>query len=180
MYVDFIVKLPGAVKHDSHFDDIKELIKYETDYHIKNIQNIMETGEIINILNKLENGFSCIILEDINTGNFFKTNEGIFKFLDIEYIYNGLNLYQFDKINYFNFEGTYCDNLSISGKEAKECYSAYFDTFEIKKDEANEQIRAIELLKVLRDNSKLRLNGYNKDEEILSRINLVKGIDKFI
>jgi len=179
MYTSFIIEMSEKSPYNNHFDNIKDLLKYETDHHLKDLHNIIETKEIIEILKILENGLPCIILEDINAGNFIRTNDGKYKFLDVEYMYNGLNLYQFDKILYFNFKKEDIDKILIKEKEAKECYTAYFDTLGIKHDEANEQIRAIELLKVLRKNSKFNVSRIN-NEETVRRINIVKDIDKFI
>jgi hypothetical protein len=161
----------------NYFDNIKDLIDWEIKYHKNYMQDIMETKEIIEILKIMEYGLSCVILEDMNTGNLIITNDGKYKFLDTEWIINGLNLYQFEKIDYFGFEERKWYNIN---EEAKDCYFAYFETLGIKINEANEQIKAFELLKVLRDNTYLKHFGKNNDEEIIKRINKVKEIENYI
>ena len=89
----------------------------------------------------------------------------------------GLNLYQFEKIDYFCFEKKEWYNIT---DEAEECYRAYFNTLGIKDDEANEQIRAYELLSVLRKNTYLKYQKKDDDEEIRRRVKLIIGKDRFV
>jgi hypothetical protein len=56
----------------------------------------------------------------------------------------------------------------------------YFDTLRIKINEANEQIRAFELLQVLRKNTYLKFNGKNNDDETKRRIKIVMEKGEFI
>jgi hypothetical protein len=161
----------------NYFETTEDLIKWEIEYHRKYFQDIIEIKEITEILNTLKNGLSCIIMEDMNTGNLFITNDGRYKFIDTEWIIKGLNLYQFEKIDYFGFEERKWYNIN---EEAKECYSAYMETLGIKKEEANEQIRAFELLQVLRKITYLKYFGKDNDKEIERRIKMVKETREFI
>jgi len=159
------------------FDNINDLIDLEINYHKSYLQGLIETKEIIEILEIMKYGMSCIILEDMNTGNLIKTNDGKFKFLDTEWIINGLNLYQFEKIDYFGFEERQWYNIN---EEAKDSYIAYFEALGVKFNEANEQIRAFELLKVLRDNTYLKYLKKDNDAEIIKRIKIIMEKEKYI
>ena len=161
----------------NYFDNINDLIDWEINYHKNYLQDIIKTKEIIEILEIMKNGMPCIILEDMNTGNLIKTNDGKYKFLDTEWIINGLNLYQFEKIDYFGFEKRQWYNIT---EEAKDCYIAYFETLGVKFNEANEQIRAFELLKVLRDNTYLKYIKKDNDAEIIKRIKIIMEKEKYI
>jgi hypothetical protein len=161
----------------NYFETTDELINWETEYHKKYLQGIIETKEIIKILQNLKNGLPCIIMEDMNTGNLFVTEDGKYKFIDTEWIIKGINLYQFEKIDYFGFEERKWYNIN---DESKECYTAYFDTLGINNDEANEQIRAFELLQVLRQNTYLKYFKNDNDREMERRIKIVLNKDKYI
>lgn len=161
----------------NYFETIEDLINWEMDYHKKYLQDVMDIKEIIEILEPLKNGLPCIILEDMNTGNLFITDDGKYKFIDTEWIIRGLNLYQFEKIDYFGFEERKWYNIS---GEAKECYIAYFETLGIRIEEANEQIKAFELLQVIRKNTYLKYFKKDDDEEIKNRIKIVKERMKYI
>jgi len=160
-----------------YFETICDLIDWEINYHKKYLQAFMETNEIIKYLKNLNLGLSCIILEDVNTGNLLLTNDGKYKYIDTEWIMKGLNLYQFEKIDYFGFEEKTWYNIT---DEAEECYRAYFNTLGIKDDEANEQIRAYELLSVLRKNTYLKYIKKDDDKEIEKRIKIIIGKNNFI
>jgi hypothetical protein len=161
----------------NYFNTIDELIDWEINYHKQYLQVSVKTNEIINYLKNLKLGLSCIILEDVNTGNLLLTNNGKYKYIDTEWIMNGLNLYQFEKIDYFCFEEKEWYNIT---DEAEECYRAYFNTLGIKDDEANEQIRAYELLSVLRKNTYLKYNNKDDEKEIERRIKIITGKNRFI
>jgi hypothetical protein len=161
----------------NYFETIEDLINWEMDYHKKYLQDVMDIKEIIEILEPLKNGLPCIILEDMNTGNLFITDDGKYKFIDTEWIIRGLNLYQFEKIDYFGFEERKWYNIS---GEAKECYIAYFETLGIRIEEANEQIKAFELLQVIRKNTYLKYFKKDDDKEIKNRIKIVKERMKYI
>jgi hypothetical protein len=161
----------------NYFKTISELIDWEINYHKQFLQNIIETDEISKYLKNLKLGLSCIILEDVNTGNLLLTNDGKYKYIDTEWITKSLNLYQFEKIDYFCFDGKEWYNIT---NEAEECYRAYFDTLGIKDDEANEQIRAHELLSVLRKNTYLKYLKKDDEKEIERRMKIITGKNKFI
>jgi len=166
MYVDY-----------KYFDEIEDLINWEINYHKNYMQHIIEMKQIEKILEYLKKGFSCIISEDMNTGNLLITDDGKYKIIDTEWVIKGLNLYQFEKINYFGFENNEWYNIT---EEAKECYSIYFDALGIKNEEANDQIRAFELLQVLRTNTYNRKYLLSDNEEIIKRIKIVMDHDNFI
>ena len=161
----------------NYFDTTNELIDWEINYHRWHLQAFMETDEIIKYLQNLKLGLSCIILEDVNTGNLLLTNDGEYKYIDTEWIMKGLNLYQFEKIDYFCFDEKEWYNIT---DEAEECYRAYFDTLGIKNDEANEQIRAYELLSVLRKNTYLKYLKKDDDRETEKRIKIIIEKNKYI
>jgi len=162
---------------DNYFKTIDELIHWEINYHKQYLQAFMKMDEINKYLKNLKLGLSCIILEDVNTGNLLLTNSGKYKYIDTEWIMRGLNLYQFEKVDYFCFEEKEWYNIT---DEAEECYRAYFKSLEIKDDEANEQIRAYELLSVLRKNTYLKSIKKNDEKEIERRIKIIIGKNKFI
>jgi len=158
-----------------YFETVDELVNWEINYH-KEYMDKIEFKEVIEILQNLKKGIPCIIMEEVNTGNLFITNDGEYKFIDTEWMHNGLNLYQFDHFNYFGFEDKTWYNIT---DEAEECYRAYFNALEIKNEEANEQIRAMELLSVLRQNTFLRFNG-NENKGLENKIKTIIGKEKFI
>jgi hypothetical protein len=160
-----------------HFSTIDELVDYEINYHKNDFKDIVEEECIVSILNKLKKGMATVILEDMNTGNLLMTDKGECKFIDTEWIINGLNLYQFEKIDYFGFDERKWYNIN---EEAKECYTAYFKTMGTELSEANEQIRAFELLQVLRKNTYIKYLGKDNDDEIKKRIKIVIEKEKYI
>jgi len=160
-----------------YFETIDKLIDWEINYHKQYLQVIIDMDEIFNYLKNLNLGLSCIILEDFNTGNLLLTNNGKYKYIDTEWIMSGLNLYQFEKIDYFGYEEKTWYNIT---DEAVECYRAYFNTLGINDDDANEQIRAYELLSVLRKNTYLKYTKKDDDKEIERRIKTIIGKNKFI
>ena len=161
----------------NYFNTADELIDYEVNCHLKSIRDIYETKIIKECLEELKRGIACIILEDMNTGNLIISNDGKLKFIDTEWIINGLNLYQFEKIDYFGFEERKWYNIN---DESRECYTAYFETMGVPFGDANEQIRAFELLQALRQNTVYKTSGEANDDEIKKRINTVLGHEKFI
>jgi len=165
--------------YGNYFNSINDLVDWEINYHYKYLQEIIESNEISEILNNLKKGKPCVILEDMNTGNLIITKDGKYIFIDTEWIINGLNLYQFEKIDYFGFDERKWYNIN---EEAKDCYIAYFETLGIETEEANKQIRAFELLQILRTNTCLRCNednNYNA-EEIKNRIKIVLEYKNYI
>ena len=161
----------------NYFDSINALINYEINCHKKHFFENMEIKKIVEILEILKHGIGCIINEDMNCGNLFITDEGKNKIIDTEWIIRGINLYQFQHFNYFAFEERNWHNIT---DEAKGCYEAYFGTLGINNSEANEQIRAIELLNVLRTNTYLKYFKKDNDKEIEKRIKTVMEHKTFI
>ena len=165
--------------YGNYFDNINDLINWEINYHKEYLKDIIETKEVIEVLKCLNNGIPCIILEDMNTGNLLITEDGKYKFIDTEWVIKGINLYQFEKIDYFGFDERQWYNIN---EEAKDCYIAYFETLGIKTEEANDQIRAFELLQVLRTNTCLKCHSDENydEEEIKRRIKKVIEFQNFI
>ncbi len=129
------------------------------------------------VMENLKNGIPCIINEDMNCGNMFITNNGEYKIIDTEWIINGINLYQFQHFDYFGFEEKTWYKIT---DEAKECYEAYFKTLGVSNEEANEQIRAIELLNTLRENTYIKYSGKENDAEIKRRIQIILTKNRFV
>jgi len=161
----------------NYFDTADELIDWEINYHKNFFFENMDIKGITEILKTLKHGITCIINEDMNCGNLFITDEEKYKVIDTEWIIRGINLYQFQHINYFGFEEKTWYRIT---EEAKDCYEAYFGTLGLSNAKANEQIRAIELLSVLRTNTFLKDLKKDNDEEILKRIEIVMGKEKYI
>jgi len=160
-----------------YFDNANDLINWEINYHKKYFFENMDIKKITGKLEYLKRGITCIINEDVNCGNLFITDDGKYKIIDTEWIIRGINLYQFQHINYFGFDERKWHNIT---DEAKECYEAYFETLEINNAEANEQIRAIELLNVLRENTYLKYRKKDNDKEIEKRIKIIMEKEKYI
>jgi hypothetical protein len=161
----------------NYFETIDDLLNWEINYHKKYFFEKMDVKGIMEILENLKHGIACIINEDMNCGNLFITDNGEYKIIDTEWIIRGINLYQFQHINYFGFDEENRYNIT---DEAKECYEAYFGTLGISNAEANEQIRAVELLNVLRENTYLKYRKKDNDKEIEKRIKMVMGKEKYI
>ena len=162
---------------NKYFENIPELLDCEINYHKNYAVEIFDFKIIYEVLDKLKNGISCIINEDMNCGNMILTKDGKYKIIDTEWIIKGTNLYQFQHIDYFGFSGKKWYNIT---DEAKNCYEAYFNTLGIKYDEANEQIRAIELLNILRENTYWKNTGKENDIKIKQRIKIILEKEKFI
>ena len=160
-----------------YFNDINELIDYEIDYHKKYFTGKMNSKDIMEVMQILKYGIPCIINEDMNRGNFIITGDGEYRIIDTEWIIRGSNLYQFQHVHFFDFDGKKWYNII---DEAKECYAAYFETLGIKSAEANEQIRAIELLSVLRRNTYLKFFKKDNDSEMEKRIIIILEQKQFI
>jgi hypothetical protein len=161
----------------NYFDNADELINWEINYHKKYFFENMDIKGIMEILDNLKHGITCLINEDMNCGNLFITNDGKYKIIDTEWIIRGINLYQFQHINYFGFDEKNWYNIT---DEAKECYEAYFGTLGINNAEANEQIRAIELLNILRENTYLKYRKKNNDKGIEKKIKIIMEKEKYI
>jgi hypothetical protein len=138
----------------------------------------MDTKKITEVLGILKRGLACIINEDMNGTNLIITDEGEYKVIDTDWIIRGINLYQFQWINYFGFDEEKA--WYFTTEEAKGCYEAYFGTLGLSNAEANEQIMAIELLNVLRINTYLKDFNKDNDKEIGRRLEIVMGKEKYI
>ena len=160
-----------------YFNTISELLDWERNFHKNYIMEIFDYKILSEVLNCLKNGISCIINEDMNCGNMVLAKDGKYKIIDTEWIIKGTNLYQFQHIDYFGFNEKKWYNIT---DEADKCYEAYFNTLGVKLDESNEQIRAIELLNVLRENTYWKSTGKENDNEIKRRIKVVLEKEKFI
>jgi hypothetical protein len=160
-----------------YFDTANELIDYEINSHKKYFFENMDIKIIMEVLNNLKKGISCIINEDMNGSSAFITENNDYKIIDTDWIIKGINLYQFQWINYFGFNEKAWYNIT---EEAKDCYEAYFGTLGLSNEEANDQIRAVELLSVLRENSMLKESKEDNDKEIERQIKIVLEKDKFI
>ena len=160
-----------------YFDNATNLIDYEVNNHIKFIPENIEIKPLLKILENLKNGIICIIHEDMNCGNLFITNNGKYKIIDTEWVVKGINLYQFQHFDYFGFCEKNWYNIT---ENAKDCYKAYFETLGINYKEANEQIRAVELLNTLRENTYIKHSGKEKDKDIENRIKIIMEWKKFI
>ena len=160
-----------------YFNSIEELVNREVNYHKKYLLNNKEIKTILEVMEILKNGIPCIINEDMNCGNLFITGSGELKIVDTEWIIRGINLYQFQHFDYFGFDGKKWYKII---DEAEECYRAYFETLGISNNEANDQIRAIELLNVLRENTYWKYTGKENDKEIERRIKIVIEKEKYI
>jgi hypothetical protein len=160
-----------------YFNTASELIDCEIKNHKKYFFENMDIKRIMEVLENLKHGIACIINEDMNGSSAFITENEEYKIIDTDWIIRGINLYQFQWINYFNFSEKAWYNIT---EEAKDCYEAYFSTLGISNEEANEQIRAVELLSVLRENSYMKESGKDNDVEIERQIKIVMEKDKFI
>ena len=161
----------------SNFNSIDEMTDREIKYHKKYLNAKLGTKWMFRALEELNNGIPCIINEDMNCGNFMITDDGKYKIIDTEWIIRGNNLYQFQHIDYFGFGGG--NWYTVTG-EAKDCYRAYFETLGVSNSEANDQIKAIELLNVLRENTYWMHSGKGDDTEIEKRIQTVLQKEKYI
>ena len=159
------------------FNSIRELVDMETSNHVKQLSIKLDTKILMDIMDNLKKGIPCVINEDMNCGNFFITKDGKYKTIDTEWISMGNNLYQFQHFDYFGFSGKKWHNIT---EEAEDCYRAYFENLEIGNAEANEQIRAIELLNTLRENTYWKNCGKENDKEIERRIETIVRREKYI
>ena len=163
---------------DGHyFNSISEMIDWEINQHKEYFSEKMDVEVILCAMESLKKGIPCIINEDMNCGNFIVTNDGKCKIIDTEWIIKGNNLYQFQHFDYFGFSGKKWYNIT---KEAKDCYMAYFEALGTGYAEANEQIQAIELLNVLRENTQWKFSGKSDNNEIERRIGTILGKENYI
>jgi len=163
---------------DGHcFNSINEMVDWEINCHKKHFSEKLDTDIILGAMGSLKEGMPCIINEDMNCGNFIFTNDGKYKIIDTEWIVKGNSLYQFQHFDYFGFSGKKWYNIT---EDAKDCYRAYFETLGISNGDANRQIRAIELLNTLRENTQWEFSGKGDHNEIERRIRTILKTEKFV
>jgi len=161
----------------NYFNSIEELVDREINSHVKYFYEDMDSKKILSTLEILKQGIPCIINEDMNCGNLFITSDGKYKIIDTEWILKSVNLFQFQHVDYFGFDER---NWYTITDRARECYEAYFDTLGIGDKKANEQIRAVELLNLLRENTFNGYYGKERDKEINMKIEKILRNEKFI
>ncbi len=130
---------------------ISDLISHEIKYHLGFWKDEISKRNILELIEPLYSGFGCIISEDNNLANLIFTENRQIRLIDLDWIQRGPNLYQFDRFSFFTKERK--NRHSIYGALAKECYAAYFSEMSGSISQANDQIRAIEVLSVLRKNT---------------------------
>lgn len=149
----------------NYFETTEELIEWELNYHFSFWVEEELNTIIRQYIQPLKMGLSCLISEDLNLGNMKLLPDNRIVFIDTEWLQRGLNLYQFDHINYFQLDEPEWYSIST---EAKLCYSAYFKEIEISLENANKQIKAFEILSVLRRNTYWRFfkmeNKYGQEK----------------
>ena len=146
------------------FDSIQELLDCEIGEHLKYLDKTFPIRDIRSVLSSLYRGEGCLVFEDMNIGNMRISDSGKLYLIDTEWLHYGLNLLQFDHVNYFGFEKNEWYNITDT---AKSCYAAYFSQMEFGEDEVNAQIRGIELLSLLRSNTYERFCGRTVDQRKL-------------
>jgi len=129
------------------FDVIGELVDWETDELLAAAGEDFPAREAREVLGGLKRGMGCLVNEDVNTGNMFLTESGRPLFIDTEWFHRGLDLHQFEHLNLLGFNERHWYNIT---DEARDCYAAYFEALGTRPGEANEEIRAWEMLAVLR------------------------------
>ena len=142
-----------------YFDTVDDLVDWELKYLLAFWVQEKYRDAIVEQIGPLKNGLPCLINEDMNLGNMKILPDKRFVFTDTEWLQRGLNLYQFMHVHYFKSKDL---NWYSIADEARQCYASYFQKLDISKEEANRQIRAFEILKVLRSNAYFR---YFKQED---------------
>ena len=164
---------------DGHyFRTISRLVDAEIDYHLGfgGLEDYRST--LAEVMQPLKHGLACITFEDMNPGNLFLTEDGRYVLIDTEWLHPGLNLHQFDHMNYLRFREPKWHDIT---DEAAACYSAYFSELGAGLEEANAQIRAYEALAVVRANTYWRLFQLEgMYEKTRARIKAVLEHDRFI
>ena len=160
-----------------YFNSVSEMIDWETNQHKKYFSEKLDTEAILSVMESLKKGIPCIINEDMNCGNFIVANDGKCKIIDTEWIIKGSNLYQFQHFDYFGFGGKKWYNIT---EEAEDCYRAYFEALGTSNVEANGQIKAIELLNILRENTQWKFSGNGDDNEIERRVGTILGKENYL
>jgi hypothetical protein len=129
---------------------ISELVDSELEYHLHFFGLDTMKAACLEAIEPLKHGLGCIVNEDTNTGNMVLPKGATPVFIDTEWLHRGLNLHQFDHLDYFRFDEPAWYRIT---DEAPACYEAYFGELRLSRDEANDQIRAFETLRVLRKNT---------------------------
>lgn len=129
---------------------IAELVDAEVETCLAAIDDGFPGAEAREALGALKSGLACLVNEDVNTGNMFFARGGKPVFIDTEWLHSGLNLHQFDHLNLLGFDEEAWYNIT---EEARDCYVAYFEALGLPRRLADEQIRARELLAVLRQDA---------------------------
>jgi hypothetical protein len=153
---------------------IDDLISHEIEYHFRFWKDESSKNRIVDILQALYTGFGCIISEDNNLANLIVTENSNVKLIDLDWIQSGSNLYQFDHFSYFTNINP--KRYAIHGALAKECYDAYFSELPGSRLQANDQIRAIEVLSTLRKNTYNRF--FENQDQYGTEISNLKRIEQ--
>jgi len=157
---------------------IAELVDGEVEACLEAADGDFPRSEAREALCALKDGLGCLVDEDVNTGNMFVTADRRPVFIDTEWLHSGLNLHQFDHLNLLGFDAKAWYNIT---EEARDCYAAYFEALGLPLRLANEQIRARELLSVLRQDAYWR---WKKNEamytESARRARIVLDVPAFI
>jgi len=164
---------------DGHyFKTLTGLVNAEIDYHLGFFDVQEYRSIVVEAMQPLKRGLACITFEDTNPGNMFVTIDGRYVLIDTEWLHPGLNLHQFDHMNYLRFREPKWYDIT---DEAEACYSAYFSELGIGANEANAQIRAFELLAVLRANTYWHFFGMERMcRETPRRIGRVLAHEEFV
>lgn len=155
---------PSAGPYSSMYLDgrsyagIDELVDAEVEACLAAVDGDFPGAEARETLRALKCGLACLVNEDVNTGNMFLVHGEKPVFIDTEWLHRGLNLHQFDHLNLLGFDEESWYNITA---EARDCYVAYFEALRIPPRLANEQIRAREMLSVVRQDAFWR---WKKDE----------------
>ncbi|MBN1499107.1 MAG: hypothetical protein JW982_03050 [Spirochaetes bacterium] len=134
----------------AYSDSADELVDRELNYHLTFWVDDKFRKVISEKVQFLKTGLPCLINEDLNLGNMKIMQDNRIVFIDTEWLQRNINLYQFDHVDYFCFDKP--EWYSISG-EAGDSYTSYFKELPVSVNDANRQIQAFEILKVLRQNT---------------------------
>lgn len=153
-------------------ESIDHMIMSEVSYHLDFLEttNIIK-NEIESSIVNLNTCIPCLIHEDVHPGNVMVTkNEGDIKLIDCEWIHPGINIYDFEYIDLFEINNKWW-NISSSGIK---CYRSYFNNLDMDHKVANDQIKAFEILKLLRFNTYIKYfkieNKYHLVDKTLRNI----------
>jgi hypothetical protein len=160
------------------FDAVEEMIDAEMDYHHGFYELSFSWDTCLQIVDSCKRGLTCAVHEDIHPGNMFLPCNGDLLLIDCEWLHRGLNLHQFQHIDFF---GRGKPAFYKIRKEAAESYRAYFKEIEVNEKEANDQIRGFEMLSAIRWNTYWRYNGIKDASTVICKyIEEVINQDSFI